>query len=129
MEMGFSNAPSTRLWDLLFKTQWFGPIFAKELKIMARQRRFYMLRAVYLMILVALMGLVWVEVMPEMDARRGQMAARMARAGKTIVVFIAWFQFIGLQLVTVVTMSNAINEEITRRTLPTLMTTPITSAQ
>ena len=33
-------------------------------------------------------------------------------AGKQIVVFIAWFQFIGLQLVTVVTMSNAISEEI-----------------
>ncbi len=128
MEMSLHSEILTRLWHFIFKTQWSGPIFEKELKVMARQQRYYVLRLVYMLTLIALMGLVWIQIMPDMDLD-GHMAARMAQAGKNIVVFIAWFQFIGLQLVAVITMSSAISEEISHRTLPTLMTTPITSQQ
>jgi ABC-type transport system involved in multi-copper enzyme maturation permease subunit len=128
MELSLHSGLMTRLWRFLFRTQWSGPIFEKELKIMARQQRYYVLRLVYLLTLIAMMGMVWVEAMPR-GRLDGQMAARMAQAGKNTVVYIAWFQFIGLQLVTVITLSSAISEEIAHRTLPTLMTTPITSQQ
>ncbi|MFC1653008.1 ABC transporter permease [Planctomycetota bacterium] len=95
---------------------------------MTRQKRYYSLRTVYLLLLIALMTFVWFQVMPSVRLNQN-MTARMAQAGKSIVVFIAWFQFIGLQLVTVLIMSNAISDEIYRRTLPALMTTPITSRQ
>ena len=114
--------------EVLRPSFWFGPIFDKELRVTARRRRHYALRLVYGLLLMVMTALVWGQVVPRFSGD-GSMAARMSQAGKSIVTFLAWFQFIGLQLVTVVTMSNAISDEITRRTLSSLMTTPITGMQ
>jgi ABC-type transport system involved in multi-copper enzyme maturation permease subunit len=53
----------------------------------------------------------------------------MAKAGQIIISFTIWFQFCAVQLVALVTLSNAISEEIYKKTLGVLMTTPITSFQ
>lgn len=122
------KTPRSGLWGIIHVLWGYGtgPIVGKELRIMARQQRYYLLRLAYLLTLVVLMYFVWLQVMPHMRLD-GTMTARMARAGKGIVSFVAWFQFIGLQLVAVITLSNAISHEISHRTLPALMTTPMTS--
>jgi len=56
-------------------------------------------------------------------------ASRMAEAGKRIVIAIVWFQFYATQFLAVVMLSTAINDEVHRGTLNTLMSTPITSFQ
>lgn len=104
-------------------------MLAKELRVMSRQRRYYYLRMAYLLVLVCLMSLVWMSKVPSFVRVNQQMLERMAEAGKAIVASIAWFQFVSLQVVTILIMSNAMNEEISHRTLPALMTTPIDDLQ
>lgn len=123
-----STKGALSLLEPLRPSFWFGPIFDKELRVTARRRRHYVLRMVYGLLLMVMTVSVWVQVVPRISPDEWT-TSRMAQAGKAIVTLLAWFQFIGLQLVTVVTMSSAISEEITRRTLSTLMTTPITSVQ
>ena len=105
-----------------------GPILGKELRVAARRRRHYALRSVYLISLMVFMLLVWSEVMSSYDGS-AFWSAEMSETGKMFVTLVTWFQFIYLQIVTVVLLSNAISEEVQRRTLGVLMTTPITSLQ
>jgi len=53
----------------------------------------------------------------------------MSETGKYITTTIIWFQFIAIQLIAIVMLSNAISDEIYHRTLGLLMTTPISSLQ
>ncbi len=55
--------------------------------------------------------------------------SRMPEVGKHVITTVVWFQFIAIQLIAVLMMSTAINEEIQHRTLGVLMTTPIGSFQ
>ena len=56
-------------------------------------------------------------------------SSRRAEAGKFIVAFVVWFQFIAAQIVAVVMLSTSISDEIYNRTLGLLMTTPVNSFQ
>lgn len=105
-----------------------GPILDKEMRVTARRRRYYALRSAYLGLLMLLMLLIWSEAMSAYDGRARQ-SAEMSETGKIFVAFVTWFQFIGLQIVTVFLLSTAISEEVERRTLAVLLTTPITSVQ
>ena len=55
--------------------------------------------------------------------------SQMAEMGMTIVACIQWFQFLTLPLISLVMLSGSIGDEIYRRSLGVLMTTPITSLQ
>lgn len=105
-----------------------GPILDKEMRVTARRRRYYALRSAYLGLLMLLMLLIWSEAMSAYDGRARQ-SAEMSETGKIFVSLVTWFQFIGLQIVTVFLLSTAISEEVERRTLAVLLTTPITSVQ
>ena len=107
-----------------------GPIFGKELRVSSRRRRNYWLRFAYVVLLAGFAVMVWLAMIG--SRRSGTMAvqiSRMAEAGKAIIVMIVWFQFIGLQLLAIVLLSTAINEELYYKTLGVLMTTPINSFQ
>jgi len=107
----------------------FGPIFDKELRVSSRRKRNYLLRFGYLAGLTALTALVWAGAV---DARGGLLAvqqARLAEAGKLIIVGIVVFQFLATQFIALVMLSTSISDEIYHRTLAVLMTTPITSLQ
>jgi hypothetical protein len=41
-----------------------GPIFDKELRVSSRRRRNYVLRFVYILLLTAFVGMVWLAVVP-----------------------------------------------------------------
>ncbi len=107
-----------------------GPIFAKELRVSSRRRRNYVLRFAYLALLTVFIVYAWM-----MTARQGgsgsaiYQLSRMPEVGKHIITTVVWFQFITIQIIAVVMMSSAISEEIQRRTLGVLMTTPIGSFQ
>lgn len=105
-----------------------GPIFSKELRVSSRRRRNYVLRFVYMTLLTIFLTMVWLE---EVRYRGSSVysISRMAKAGQTIIAFIAWLQFCITQLAAVIMLSNSISDEIYNRTLGLLMTTPITSFQ
>jgi ABC-type transport system involved in multi-copper enzyme maturation permease subunit len=107
---------------------WAGPIFQKELRIASRQRRSYLLRCAYVLLLTMYIALVWISAVS--FARTGAMSrAQMQVAAYTITRGIVWFQFLGVQIVMLILMSTSISEEVYRRTLCVLLTTPVSSRQ
>jgi len=107
----------------------FGPIFGKELRIASRRRRNYFLRTLYVAALTAIVGLAWFSVMALGGASPIYRMARMNEAAVILVGIIGFFQFFALHLIAPVLTSTAISDEITHRTLGTLMMTPINSVQ
>ena len=106
-----------------------GPIFDKELRISSRRQRNYVLRSAYLALLMVFVVAVWLEQVRYVSSSGLYSVSRMAEAGKKIVMIIVWFQFCATQFLAIIMLSTSINDEVYRRTLPTLMTTPITSFQ
>ena len=107
-----------------------GPIFTKELRVSSRRRRNYVLRGAYLAVLTIFVVLVWLATVRwDSYGSYAYRVSRMALAGRTIIVWIAWFQFIAIQLVAVIMLSTSISEEVYAKTLGVLMTTPINSFQ
>jgi ABC-type transport system involved in multi-copper enzyme maturation permease subunit len=107
-----------------------GPIFGKELRCAGRKKRHYALRCAYLGLLTVFLVLVWMTVVDQYGRESIAMRiSKMPEAGKRIILAIVWFQFIATQLVAVILMSTSISDEIYRRTLGVLMTTPLTSMQ
>jgi len=107
-----------------------GPILGKELRVASRQRRHFVLRTVYVLVLSAFTLLVWLsQVGTGSSADVGRTISRMSEAAKPTVASVAWFQFCMLQLVAVVLLSTAVSGEIRSRTLGVLMTTPIRPLQ
>jgi ABC-type transport system involved in multi-copper enzyme maturation permease subunit len=107
-----------------------GPILTKELRVSSRRRRNYVLRAAYLAALTVFVVLVWLaSVRWDSHGDYADRINRMAEAGKIIIACIAWFQFIVIQIVTVIMLSTSISEEVYAKTLGVLMTTPINSFQ
>ena len=107
-----------------------GPIFDKELRVSSRRLRNYVLRFAYVSLLTVFIAFAWFFL-----ARIGSSASlvyqvsRMSETGKYITNTIIWFQFLAIQLIAIVMLSNAISDEIYHRTLGLLMTTPISSLQ
>lgn len=104
-----------------------GPIFGKELRVSGRRRRNYVLRFVYLALLTVFLSMIWTAEVRSYSSL--YTASRMGRAGQSIITFLIWFQFCATQLVAIVMLSTAIGDEINHRTLPALMTTPISGFQ
>jgi len=105
-----------------------GPIFDKELRVSSRRRRNYVLRFLYVIFFTALLSLFWLDIVARRTTSLYQIS-RMAEAGRNIILVIVWFQFIASQAVAVVMLSTSISDEIYKRTLGVLMTTPIGSLQ
>ena len=118
----------THLIDRLSPLRLIGPIFDKELRISSRRRRNYVLRTVYLVLLLIFISIVWVNLDLTASTSTG-VSQRMAEAGTRVVSMIVMFQFVALQLLAITMLSTAINEEIAHQTLGVLMTTPINSFQ
>ncbi|OQB85343.1 MAG: ABC-2 family transporter protein [Planctomycetes bacterium ADurb.Bin126] len=107
---------------------WAGPIFLKERRVASRRRRTYFLRAGYVLALGLFMLLVWLEVAPR-GVAPAAMISRMADAGRHMVGSILLFQFVVLQVVAVVLLSGAFSSEVDRRTLTSLLSSPIREGQ
>jgi len=119
----------TATWRMLSPTWLTGPILGKELRVSARRRRSYALRSLYTAGLLAFVAGVWVSEVPYGRGAGVAQVTRMSEAGKTIVMTVVWFQFCAAGLLAIVLPSTAVGEEVYRRTLGVLMTTPITALQ
>ncbi len=118
----------TRFLNLLDPRRWTAALVSKELRVAGRRRRNYALRCLYVLVLMIFMTSVWVDAV-EFRQGMAQQQTQMARAAKEITSGIVWFQFIAVQIVTLIVMSTAISDEIYGRTLSVLMTTPLSSRQ
>ncbi len=105
-----------------------GPILGKELRVSARHRRTYVIRLVYGLLLTLFVGLFWNAFMSGFETSASQLTF-MAEMGKALIGMIVWFQFLALQVVAVAMLSTSISDEVYKRTLGVLMTTPIRAAQ
>lgn len=107
-----------------------GPIFEKELRVSSRRGRNYFLRFAYVTAMTIFVTFAWMATVSSRgSASPAFRISRMGEAGKSIVTTIVWFQFITGQIIAAVMLSTAISDEIHRRTLGLLMTTPIGSFQ
>jgi ABC-type transport system involved in multi-copper enzyme maturation permease subunit len=109
-----------------------GPIFDKEMRVSSRRRRNYVLRFVYIGLFTFLVAVLWLaRIAPSAvpGSPFGYQASRMAYVGQVIITAVLWFQFLASQAIALVMLSTSISDEITKRTLGTLMTTPIRSFQ
>jgi ABC-type transport system involved in multi-copper enzyme maturation permease subunit len=126
-------ALESRLAALRHPIDWaLGPVFTKELRVISRRRRHYVLRFAYLGALLLFLVIIWLAA-DVSDAMGNQSSAlhfsQMAEAGKKITAGIIWFQFIAMQVLALVLNSGAILDEARRRTLSALLSSPITPAR
>jgi ABC-type transport system involved in multi-copper enzyme maturation permease subunit len=122
------NIRSHSISNILSLTWLVGAIFDKEMRISSRRKRNYLLRFVYLGLLIAFVAGAWLSI-GQLQGSLAMQKSRMATAGKSIVTTIVTFQFIATHIIAVIMLSNSISDEIYHRTLGVLMTTPITSFQ
>ena len=117
-----------RWWPASLLPRLAGPIFDKEMRVSSRRRRNYVLRFLYIGFFTFLAASVWLNDIVN-SASSVYQASRMSAAGQMIVGAILWFQFLSAQVIAVVMLSTSISDEIYKRTLGVLMTTPIGSFQ
>jgi len=109
-----------------------GPIFDKEMRVSSRRRRNYVLRFLYIGAFTFLVAVLWIDRVSHATASGSATVyqiSRMASAGQIIITGVLWFQFLAAQVIAVVMLSTSISDEIYKRTLGALMTTPIGSFQ
>jgi ABC-type transport system involved in multi-copper enzyme maturation permease subunit len=102
------------------------------MRVSSRRRRNYVLRFVYIGVFTFLVTVMWLELV--VNSRTSgytsvYQVSRMAFAGQTIIASTLWFEFLAAQVLAIVMLSTSISDEIYKRTLGVLMTTPIGSFQ
>jgi len=114
-----------------FSLSWLtGPIFEKEMRVSSRRKRNYFLRVAYIILLTFFIVSVWFFSAKRGGPKSGSLrASQISETGIYVTATLIWFQFIAVQLIAAVMLSTTISDEIYRRTLGTLMTTPINSFQ
>ena len=129
------NAGRSAVFSFFTSLRWAwltGPIFDKEMRVSSRRRRNYVLRFVYIGLFTFMVTVLWID-RGAHTTTSGYMpvyqVSRMASAGQQIITAVLWFQFLTAQVLAIVMLSTSISDEIYKRTLGTLMTTPIGSFQ
>ncbi|MCP4452884.1 MAG: ABC transporter permease, partial [Planctomycetes bacterium] len=105
---------------------WVGPVLDKELRVQSRRKRIYWMKGLFPVFLCLLVLIGWVSV----GRGRGLSAAGMqglVLLSRSVVSSMTWLQFTLCQGMAVMMMSHAMHDEIRRRTLDVLMTTPLRS--
>jgi ABC-type transport system involved in multi-copper enzyme maturation permease subunit len=106
---------------------WVGPVLDKELRVLSRRKRTYWIKGLFPVFLCLMVVSAW------FGSGRGGLSAAglegLARVSRAVVSSMTWLQFILCQCMAVLMMSHAMHDEIRRRTLDVLMTTPIRTAQ
>lgn len=108
----------------------FGPVFQKEVRTSGRKRGTYVMRSLYgaLLLAIAVIGFLSLRV-DGSHAGGVQRLIQMQSIAPSMALTVAWFQFIALCLAAPIFTGPAICDEKRARTLPALMTTPLSAAQ
>lgn len=129
-----ARARSARLYRALMinpASLLFGPIFGKEMRVMGRKASTYWVRALYAGGLFAIVVFVYYGMMSQARSAGGgaMRAQQLQEFAPILATVIAWFQFVMLILIAPTLTGPCICDEKRARTLASLMTTPMTSAQ
>jgi len=110
----------------------FGPIFQKEVRVAGRKRGTYIVRAVYAVGLALLVSLVfameWGERARWADSPHAR-AQQLQQMAPLVTALIVWSQLVALTLIAPGLTAGAICDEKRARTLPALMTTPLSTGR
>lgn len=107
-----------------------GPVLDKELRVLSRRKRTYWMRSLYPVLLVLIVVGSWTSV--RLAGKGGQMSlalSGMDQLARSVVSAMVWLQFMLCQFMAIVLVSSSMSEEVRRRSLSALMTTPIRSGQ
>jgi ABC-type transport system involved in multi-copper enzyme maturation permease subunit len=119
---------SERLWRIS-PMRLAGPSLDKELRMASRRKRTYGYRLLYVIGLLLMVLPYWTDAFYVGRTPIPLQQARMAEGVIHITSRMMWFQFFALPMASVILLSRAFSEEIAKRTLGVLMTTPISGFQ
>jgi len=119
---------SERLWRIN-PMRLAGPSLDKELRTASRRKRTYGYRLLYVVGLLLMVLPYWADAFYVGRTPIPLQQARMAEGVIHITSRVMWFQFLTLPIASVILLSGAFSEEIAKRTLGVLMTTPISGFQ
>jgi ABC-type transport system involved in multi-copper enzyme maturation permease subunit len=108
-----------------------GPIFGKDVRVLGRHRGTYLIRALYPLVLLALLSMVYLAASSEANSNSSG-AARLQTLQEIapyLALFIAWTQYAVLLFVAAALTAPSICDERRTRTLASLMTTPMNAPQ
>ncbi len=115
--------PSTILWAIP------GPIFHKEMWLSGRRGGTYLIRCLYTLGLIVLVGMVYGVSRAESYGGTVQQLQQFQGIAPTIAYVMAWFQLGALVLAAIIFASPLICDEKRAGTLGTLLTTPLRAWQ
>ncbi len=108
----------------------FGPVFQADVRVTGRRRGTYATRAIYLLILLGMLTVVWFGMRADTVYSSGaERIQRMQGLAPAMARFLLWTQFLLLMFMAPLLTAPVICQERTGRTLPALLTTPLTGAQ
>lgn len=129
----------TLLANLFDPIRLIGPIFDKELRVASRRRRTYAVRFFYIIALIIIISIALLTANFAMrtappgptgtPTNAALSISQLSEMARVLTQVIIWFQFFVLQVAAINGLATAINEEIRRRTLGVLLSTPISSFQ
>jgi ABC-type transport system involved in multi-copper enzyme maturation permease subunit len=103
-------------------------IFQKEVRSSGRRVQTYWVRGGYALVLAGMSGLAFVGIVNEGSMGRGARSLEeLQRVAPMMAAIVLWFQFFALSLSGPILTGPALCDERQRRTLPALLTTPITA--
>jgi len=106
----------------------FNPVFQKEMRASGRRSGTYLARAIYGFLLLGIVGIALIGVLLESQGSASD-AQELQQLAPIMAIVLAWFGLFMLAFIAPVLTVPAFMDERRRRTLPVLMTTPLTSAQ
>jgi len=108
----------------------FNAILQKELRSSGRRKSTYLIRGGYAALFSAVTLIAVGTLLPRLEFESATAQAQMLTAfARALVLFVTWFQFLTIALISPAITSSAICEEKQLGTLSALMTTPLSSLQ
>lgn len=119
----------------------FGPVFEKEVYISGRKAGTYVVRGLAGLALLAVLAItvsslyftvlnpnVFGNTSPQQDGGGALRLQQLQTTASTLAAVVGWFAYVLLLLVTPVFLAPSVMEEVRNRTLPALLTTPLTAS-
>lgn len=108
----------------------FGPTFQREMRVAGRKRSTYAFRSLYLVGLLGIVTLAYIGPRMSMQQGGGVVTVQAFQGiAVAITLVIVWFQFFVLGMMSPSLTGGAISDEKRARTLPALLTTPLSAGE
>jgi len=122
--------PLTLLRVLTPQRYLFSAVFQKEVASAGRRVWTYMARSLYTLALLGVSAIVLTAIVTNMhDSSAAGRLRALSTVAPTLAIVVGWVQLVGLSVHAPTLTASALSEERSRRTLPSLATTPLTPLQ